>query len=535
MAGDKRIGNLTTFSGLSMRETNNNIDIENSLIAENEVLHSILNSVGNALIMTNISGNVEMINRKAEEITGWERQDAIGKNIKDVLPITNWASQESFDEDIENIINGDALFEFPEHTTMTDHNGKNRIINGNAVPIRNRDSQTISIVLCFQDITEKFQKDEIMKMQKYESLGVLAGGVAHDFNNILTAILGNVSLAKIESHPKDILDRLTETEKALNRAKYLTQQLLNFSKEGLLVKEITSVSELIKDSVNFMLSGSNAKCQFDLPNDLWMIEADGNQINQVITNLVINATQAMPKGGIINVYARNVKLKNGEVPTLDEGNYVKISIQDHGNGIGEENLQRIFDPYFTTKKDGTGLGLTVSFSIVRNHNGHIIVDSQPGIGTTFHIYLPASQKKFVSDKKETDNQPILGRGRILVLDDDNIIRELIYIMLGNFGYDVTTVADGTEVINEYKTAIASGQPFDVVIMDLTIPGGMGAKETIDILKNLDPKVKAIISSGYFNDPIISEYGDYGFNGAIIKPYGLKELSSVINNVIVGSV
>jgi PAS domain S-box-containing protein len=534
MAGNGKIGNLTAFSGLFMEETNNNVDIP--LIAENEVLHSILNSVGNALIMTNINGNVEMINRQAEEITGWERQNAIGKNLKNVLPLTNWISQESFDQDIEKIINVDTLFEFPDHTIMIDRNSKTRILNGNAVPIRNRDSQIIGIVLCFQDITEKFGKEEeIIKMQKYESLGVLAGGVAHDFNNILTAILGNVSLAKIESHPKDILDRLTETEKALNRAKYLTQQLLNFSKEGLPVKEITSVSELTKESVNFMLSGSNVKCQFDLPNDLWMIEADGNQINQVITNLVINAIQAMPEGGIINVNARNISLKNGEITPLGEGNYVKISIQDHGNGVNKENLQRIFDPYFTTKKDGTGLGLTVSFSVIRSHNGHITVDSQPGVGTIFHIYLPASQKRLVDDKKETDNQPIRGKGRILVLDDDRIIRELVSIMLGNFGYDVTTVVDGIEVIDEYKTAMTSGCPFDAVIMDLTIPGGMGAKETISILKDLDPRVKAVISSGYSNDPIVNEYSDHGFKGAIIKPYGLKELISVINSVIIGSI
>ncbi len=381
MAGDKRIGNLTAFSGLSIGEANNGVNVQNSLIAENEVLHSILNSVGNALIMTNINGNVEMINRKAEEITGWERQDAMGKNIKDVLPITNWALQESFDEDIEKIINEDTLFEFPEHTIMIDRSGKNRAINGNAVPIRTGDSQTIGIVLCFQDITEKFQKEEIMKMQKYESLGVLAGGVAHDFNNILTAILGNVSLAKIESHPKDILDRLTETEKALNRAKYLTQQLLNFSKEGSLVKEITSVSELIEDSVNFMLSGSNAKCQFDLPKDLWMIEADGNQINQVITNLVINATQAMPKGGTLTIHA-----KKNNAETI-------IAIEDTGVGIPEEVKPKLFAPMMTTKAKGQGLGLAVVKRLVEALNGSVSFESQVGKGTKFFITLPNMPKQ----------------------------------------------------------------------------------------------------------------------------------------------
>lgn len=509
------------------------MSIQDSLQTETQLLNSILNSVGNAIIITDTNGVIEITNRQAEEITGWTQQDAIGKPVKEVLSLVNWTSQEQYNEDIETVKEL-GILKFNENSILIDRNGKDCVINGTATPIVNDSSQIVGIAFCFQDATEKYKKEEIVKMQKFESLGILAGGIAHDFNNILTAILGNVSLAKIDSDPKDILERLSDTEKALNRAKYLTQQLLNFSRDGLPIKETTSVADLIKDSAKFMLSGSNVRCEFDIPDDLWMIEADENQINQVITNIVINAVQAMPKGGTINISAKNVSLKNGEVPLLSQGNYIKISIQDHGIGISKENLQKIFDPYFTTKRDGTGLGLTVSFYIVRNHNGHILVDSELGVGTTFHIYLPASPEKKIDKKRESDNIIYNGKGKVLVLDDDNTIRELISTMLGSLGYDVTTVADGTEVIKQYKEALDSNSPYDVVIMDLTVPGGIGAKETIDILKELDPKVKAIVSSGYSNDHIVSEYEKYGFKGAITKPYGIKELCSVINNTIIMS-
>ncbi len=509
------------------------MNIQNLLQTGTQFLHSVINSINNAIIITDVDGNIEVMNHYAEELTGWSQQDAVGKSLKEILPLMNWSSEELYDDDIKKIKEL-GILKFNESNILVDHNGKDHVINGDAKTILDGDSQIIGITFCLQDISERYEREEIVKMQKFESLGILAGGIAHDFNNILTAILGNVSLAKIDSDPKDVLERLIDTEKALNRAKYLTQQLLNFSKDGLPIKEITSVTDLIKDSAKFMLSGSNVRCEFDIPDELWVVEVDENQINQVITNIVINAVQAMPKGGIIKITARNVILKDDEIPLLSQGNYIKISIQDHGIGISKENLQRIFDPYFTTKKEGTGLGLTVSFYIVRNHGGNILVDSELGVGTTFHIYLPASPEKKIDKKRESENLTIGGKGKILVLDDDNTIRELINTMLGSLGYDVTTVADGIEVIKEYKKALESNSPFDVVIMDLTIPGGMGARETIDILKELDPKVKAIVSSGYSNDLIVSEYKKYGFEGAITKPYGIKELCSVINNTIVMS-
>ena len=504
--------------------------IEDKIISERDRLVSTLRSLGNAVIATDINANVVLVNRMAEALIGWTEQEAIGKTLRDVFPITKWLSQESYEQNVQRILVEGKKFEFANHSIMIDRYGKNRIITGDAVPIYDENGNAIGIVVSLQDITKKCKtEEEMMERQKFEPLGVLASGIAHDFNNILTAILGNISLAKIDLNPKDMLERLTETEKALNRAKYLTQQLLNFSKNGLPDRAPSSISELLKDSVNSILSGSNIKCQFDFPDGIWMVGMDERQISQVIINIIINAVQAMPKGGMLKIYDCNVNLKEGEIPPLNMGCYVRISIEDHGTGISKEDLERIFDPYFTTKKEGSGLGLAVSLSIIRNHNGHITVDSQVGVGTTFHVYLPALPEKDLAKKKK--DQPV--KRRILVLDDDELIRELIETILGNFGYEVITVADGTEAIESYESARRSERPFDAVIMDLTIPGGMGAKEAIDVLTQLDPDVKAIVSSGYSNDPIINDFDNYGFKGVIIKPYGIKELSKVINNVIMG--
>lgn len=492
-------------------------------------------SMLNAIIVADINANIVLMNHKAEILTGWMEEEAIKRSLRDVLPIFDWCFQSSFEDDIDNIINKGKTLELPDHVIFVDKNKKNRVVTGYISPIFDENDNVIGIVLDLDDTTEKQKMEkEMQKIQRFESLGILAGGIAHDFNNILTAILGNISMAKIGSNPKEIMERLTETEKALDRAKYLTQQLLNFSKNDLPVKESSSIDELLVNSVNFMLSGSNVRCVFDIPDDLWIVDIDENQINQVITNITINAIQAMAAGGVLKVYARNVHLENNELPTLERGNYVRISIEDHGIGISNDILNKIFDPYFTTKNNGSGLGLAVSLSIIKNHNGHITVSSQVGIGTTFHIYLPISSKEQLIKKKESVSNFVHEKGKILVLDDDELIRELTHTILSSFGYEVFTVSDGTEAIDSYKKAKELGKPFDAVIMDLTIPGGMGAKETIGVLSSFDPNVRAIISSGYSSNSIVTDFAEHGFKGAIVKPYGVKELSSILNSIIMDS-
>lgn len=374
-------------------------------------------------------------------------------------------------------------------------------------------------------------EEELLKIQKLESIGVLAGGIAHDFNNILTSILGNISVARMHMNlDPEISQILTNAEKAAFHAKDLAMQLLTFSKGGAPLKTSASIADLIKDSTGFMLRGSNVKCEFSLPDELWPVEIDERQMSQVINNLIINADQAMPDGGNIEISAENVKIRPGDMIPLHEGEYVKVSIKDHGKGITKKNVPKIFDPYFTTKKGGSGLGLSVAYSIVKNHDGYITVMSRPGKGTTFYIYLPASQEK-IPEKRVLQKNLFIGKGKVLVMDDEEMVRKTLTTMLKRLGCEAVCVKDGVEAIALYKQSRETGKPFDVVIMDLTIPGGMGGKETIKKLLELDPEIKAVVSSGYFNDPIMSHYQAYGFSSVIAKPYRITELSQILRDVM----
>ncbi len=376
-----------------------------------------------------------------------------------------------------------------------------------------------------------YEWQEILRAHKLESLGILAGGIAHDFNNILTAILGNISLVKMWSNPSDkIYPRLDAVERASIRAIDLTHQLLTFSKGGAPIKKTTSILELIKDSADFALRGSNIKCEFDMGKDILPVEADRGQISQVIHNLVINAKQAMPDGGKIIINIKNINIKEHESIHIPVGMYVMISIRDFGTGIPEELLDKIFDPYFTTKQKGTGLGLAIAYSIIKNHGGLITVESEYGKGTIFNIYLPASNERTMQE--ETDDDTLhTGKGRILVMDDEEMVRDAIGDMLLDLEYSVEFATGGCEAIKKYKEAKLSGKPYDVVIMDLTVPGGMGGKDAIKEILEFDPSVKAIVSSGYSNDPVMANYQIYGFSGVITKPYELKKLSKELYRVM----
>jgi len=383
-----------------------------------------------------------------------------------------------------------------------------------------------------QDITERKRiEKELLRSQKLESVGLLAGGIAHDFNNILTVILGNVSLAMNQITPDgEIFDLLKEVETASARAHTLTRQLLTFAKGGAPVKETASIKDILKESSSFVLRGSKSGCEFSIAEDLWPAEVDVGQMSQVINNIVVNANQAMPNGGIIQVAAENLLINNGQGFPLKPGRYIRISIKDQGVGIAGKHLANIFDPYFTTKQEGSGIGLAVTYSIIKKHNGHITVESRLGAGTTFHIYLPASEKA-VPEKEEV--RLIKGQGRILVMDDESSLREIIGIMLVKLGYESELAKDGAEAIDMYKAAIESGKPYNAVILDLTISGGMGGAEAINKLLEIDPEVKAIVSSGYSNDPVMANFQEYGFKGMMPKPFKLVLLSKVLHEVLQG--
>ncbi|MFA4916925.1 MAG: MEDS domain-containing protein [Syntrophales bacterium] len=388
--------------------------------------------------------------------------------------------------------------------------------------------------MIYQDITErKLLEAERQKVEKLESIGTLAGGIAHDFNNYLTGIMGNIGLARKYVEPEgQAFERLKEAEKALVRARDLTQQLLTFSRGGAPIKTVVSIGKLIRESASFALRGSNVKPNFFLPDNLWAVKADEGQINQVISNIVINADHATPKGGQINIEAENYLIKKRSVLPLLAGNYVHIAIKDSGVGIQREDIGRIFEPFFTTKQRGSGLGLASAYSIVKNHSGHIAVESEPGVGTSFHIYLPASKKQITAEEKLVMDSSILrGKERILVMDDEEMIREMLGKMLSLIGCEVELTSDGAEVIGRFKEAKEAGQPFDAVILDLTVPGGMGGKEAIKGLLEIDPQVKAIVSSGYASDQIMSEYKKYGFSAVLNKPYTITDIEKTLGNLL----
>lgn len=384
----------------------------------------------------------------------------------------------------------------------------------------------------FFDVTERkrFEEDRLT-FSKIESLGLLAGGIAHDFNNILTAILGNVSLAMLEL-PKEgrTRERLERSEKACFQAQVLAQQLLTFAKGGAPVKKLLQLGDLIKESAGFVCRGSQTRCDYHLHENLWAIVADPGQIRQVFQNLLINAIQAMPAGGTIKINAINSHLDAMNDLSLQAGNYVKIAIQDQGIGIPPEYLPKIFDPYFTTKQAGSGLGLATTYSIIKGHEGHISAQSKLGKGTTFQIYLPASAQP-ASVPSADDHQITTGKGRILVMDDEEMVRDVIGLMLDNLGYEANLARDGQEAVKKFSEAQGNAHRIDLVILDLTVPGGMGGKECLRQLRLLDPNIKAIVSSGYSDDPVMADFSKYGFNGVIAKPYKVSDISHLLHELL----
>ena len=379
-----------------------------------------------------------------------------------------------------------------------------------------------------RDIRErKLLEEHLQKEEKMEAVGRLAGGIAHDFNNFLAAIVGNVALAKMHAkEEEEIIRRLSDMERAALRARDLTQQLITFARGGAPQKKAGTLPELIRDSSTFVLRGSNVSCSFDFPKDLWLAEFDAGQIIQVVQNLVINADQAMPDGGSIEIVGENVTVTGTYHLPLEPGRYVRIMIIDHGCGIPRENLSKIFDPFFTTKAGGMGFGLSTAYSILKNHGGYLDVESEEGEGTRFYFFLPAIDRP-VPASPGPKRMKYNGRGRILVMDDDARIREVYKNLLGHLGYTAVVVTCGEEALAEYEKARMSGTPFDAVIMDLTIPGAMGGKEAVKRLLEIDPEAVAIISSGYSNDPVMAEYKRYGFQEVIAKPFTAERLSEVL--------
>jgi PAS domain S-box-containing protein len=473
------------------------------------------------------TGKFISVNDVMCEYSGYSKEEFLNFTLWDILKED---SLKKVIDRVEKMRLGEAVPALAEYEIVTKDNRKLWIMVNTKLEYEN--GKPVKATTVCHNITEKKElEQEILKAQKLESLGVLAGGIGHDFNNLLSGIIGNISLAKLEAERgEDIMESLDEALRVASKASALTRQLLVFSKGGEPVKKAASIAEVLRDSTAFTLRGSKVKCEFKIADELWPVKVDLGQFSQVIHNLVINAMQAMSQGGGMRLEAKNISQDRINDMPLPSGRYVAITIQDEGNGIAQENLSKIFDPYFTTKSQGTGLGLTMSYTTIKRHDGHITVSSEMNKGTTFRIYLPATEEV---PEKQTDKkkQAITGEGKILVMDDEEDLRKVARRMLLEIGYEVECARDGTEALERYDEAMKSGHPFDAVIMDLTIPGGMGGKETINKLLEIDSEAIAVVSSGYSNDPIMSNYEKYGFCGVVTKPYRIEDISWVIRTVL----
>jgi PAS domain S-box-containing protein len=504
--------------------------LERRLETEKKQMATTLYCIGDGVISTDSKGRVMLVNRVAEKLTGCLQHEAAGKPVGEAFHIINEHTRQKCENTVEKVLESGNIADLANDTILVARDGTERIISGSGAPM-DLNGNIIGVVLVFRDITDRIRMEkELFKNQKLESLGILAGGIAHDFNNILTTVIGNVFLAKNQVTPDhEIFELLKEVESALARAQTLTKQLLTFGKGGTPIKETVSIKDIITESSRYVLRGSKSKCQFSIAEDLWSAEVDVGQISQVINNVVINADQAMPEGGIVHVAAENLIIAERQDLPLKPGRYIRISIKDQGVGIAAKCLSKIFDPYFTTKQGGSGLGLAAAYSIIRNHDGHITVESQLAVGTTFHIYLASA--KAVPEKEEI--KLIKGQGRILVMDDEVPLRKMIGRMLGVLGYEAEFARDGAEAIEKYKKAKESSNPYDAVVLDLIVPGGMGGKDCVTELLKIDPEVKAVVFSGYSEDPVLSNFQGYGFKGMMPKPFDPGLLSKVLHEVLRG--
>lgn len=515
--GGTPVGAVISFTDISARKR-----ADAALRAAEERVRRVMAAVPVTLFATDRAGALTWVEGTGMARLGIDPRDLVGQSVFALH------RADTSNHDLKRALSGDTL------TYSFEVEGS--FFETFFAPLYDSDGTLVGTTGVSVDVTQQRRaEDELFRASKLESIGVLAGGIAHDFNNILTAIVGNLALARLYPAEPGLLKCIGESEQAALRARGLTQQLLAFSTGGKPIKKAFSFASSLATVVEFALQGANVRVQMDIAPDLWPIDGDEGQLGQVVHNLVLNAQEAMPSGGTVEVSARNVG-----VGTNGAGDYIEIVVRDHGVGISTPDLGKIFDPFFSTKARGSGLGLTSSYWIVKRHDGHIDVQSEPGRGTVFTVRLPRARSASAlndsvnADSVATDSGSALfvrGNGHVLFMDDDASIREFTEALLTHLGYRVESCADGDAAVAAYRTALARGERFDVVILDLTVRGGMGGTKTIAQLRALDPDVKAIVSSGYSNDPVMAAYRRFGFNACIPKPYAAESLSRVLDDVL----
>ncbi|MDP8217992.1 MAG: PAS domain S-box protein [Candidatus Theseobacter exili] len=502
--------------------------VEESLRVSEEKYRAISESALDPIFCKDLDSRYTFVNPAMEILLGRPASELIGLTPGEVFDAESAAIVEDVDAPV---FRGEVNNEI----RTLNIRGENRTFHTVQVPLRDSGGKVVGISGIVRDITDRKKAEEVLlKMQKLESIGTLAGGVAHDFNNILMGLFGNISMAKEEiskDHPAFCF--IKEAETSVSRATYLTKQLLTFAKGGDPVKEIFKLRTLINEVVHFDLSGSNVLPVFDQGDDFMLVEADKGQVQQVFSNLAINAREAMPDGGHLYLNLEKTEISGRTAVHLKKGKYIKIVFRDEGTGISQKHLRKIFDPYFTTKQTGSGLGLATVYSIVNKHGGHIDVDSNAGKGATFTIYLPESKSQNIEIVKKTAEPSSVWKKkvRILVMDDNEMICTLVTKMLEKTGFSVEPVSDGKQAVELYKRSLEEGNPFDVVIMDHTVPSGIGGQKAIKNILAIDPDAKAIVSSGYADDPVMAKYAEYGFKGVVVKPYTRHELLKVLSKVL----
>ena len=516
--GDNIIGSRSYLWDVTNRR-----QVEEALRESESRYRILIEHASDGIFIADKKGNCVDVNKNGCAMVGYEREEILRLSLMDLLP------EDSLRAHLKKLVELTSGKEIVKEYLLERKNGTVFPVEVSAKLLP--DKRLLGFV---RDITErKRMEEELLKVQKLESIGMLAGGIAHDFNNILTGVLGNISLARLHSEAgSKVYEKIELAEKASLQAKDLVNQFITFSRGGKPIKKKKNIAEFLENTVNFALSGSRVKCEFSIDTNLLPVEIDAGQVRQVFNNIVINAKDVMPNGGRLEVRAKNYKIGNDTPLPLETGDYVNISFKDHGPGISPAILPRIFDPYFTTREKRRGMGLSAAYSIMKNHDGYIHVESENGGRAVFQVYFPAVEEENDDETFADSMESSSFRGKILVMDDENMVREVAGEMLDFLGFEVTFAEDGAEAIEKYKRAIEdSNHSFDAVIMDLTIPGGMGGLECIEKLLEIDPGVKALVSSGYSHDSVMSDFRKYGFKGIVHKPYKIQDLKEILGKIL----
>jgi PAS domain S-box-containing protein len=501
------------------------------LAAEKERLAVTLGSIGDAVAATDIDGRLVLMNRVAEALTGWRAQEAIGRDFAEIFCLVARDTRQPLANPAAAVLATGSRVSVSPLAVLIARDGREALVADSGAPIHDRESRTVGAVVVLRDVTERTRADEqLQHAEQLQAIALLAGGIAHDFNNLLTGIFGYVDLARRHTQDEACARQLESAFSVLHRARGLAGQLLAFTREAQPMKTLFALGPLLEACSRFALAGSPVTAEIQVADGLWECEADERQIEQVVDNLLINARQSMNDGGVVTIQAHNASVCAGAA--LPAGRYVRLTIKDRGAGIGPEVMPRIFDPFFTTKPNGTGLGLATVQSIVKRHGGRVEVTSEPGAGTSVVVLLPAATSSEGPSQARVES-PLRGSGRLLVMDDEDYVRDFVREALTDLGYEVRVTRTGSEAIAAYERARVDGRPFDAVLLDLTVPGDIGGAASLLRLREIDPAVAAICSSGYSSDPMIGDPLSHGFRATLLKPYTIEELGRAVRSVLEG--